>query len=140
MTHVTCRLTAKNRDQLRNLTLGNRVWATFTFLLNDRGSAVLWLGEGPDPSRWTASWGHLPVHCEVQGISGVSHQSYSLGGSSNAAFHCECCSNSATLGIASKMRFPLGHPGPSYRVVTWPPPRVHTVVFVTTWHQRYFSN
>ena len=29
MTHVTCRLTAKNRDQLRNLTLGNRVWATF---------------------------------------------------------------------------------------------------------------
>jgi len=33
MTHVTCRLTAKNRDQLRNRTLGNRVWATFTFYL-----------------------------------------------------------------------------------------------------------
>ena len=31
MTHVTCRLAAKNRDQLRNPTLGNRVWATFTF-------------------------------------------------------------------------------------------------------------
>ena len=31
MTHITCRLTAKNRDQLRNRTLGNRVWATFTF-------------------------------------------------------------------------------------------------------------
>ena len=29
MTHVTCRLTAKNRDQLRNPTLGNAVWATF---------------------------------------------------------------------------------------------------------------
>ena len=29
MTHVTCRLTAKNRNQLRNITLGNRVWATF---------------------------------------------------------------------------------------------------------------
>jgi len=28
MTHVTCRLTAKNRDQLRNPTLGNRVWTT----------------------------------------------------------------------------------------------------------------
>ena len=28
-THVTCRLSAKNRDQLRNPTLGNRVWATF---------------------------------------------------------------------------------------------------------------
>ena len=26
MTHVTCRLTAKDRDQLRNPTLGNRVW------------------------------------------------------------------------------------------------------------------
>ena len=33
MTHVTCRLTAKNRDQLRNPTLGYRVWATFTFLM-----------------------------------------------------------------------------------------------------------
>ena len=31
MTHVTCRLTAKNRDQLWNTTLGNRVWATITF-------------------------------------------------------------------------------------------------------------
>jgi len=35
MTHVTCRLTAKNRDQLRDPigfhTLGNRVWAAFTF-------------------------------------------------------------------------------------------------------------
>ena len=27
MTHVTCMLTAKNRDQLLNPTLGNRVWA-----------------------------------------------------------------------------------------------------------------
>ena len=32
MTYVTCRVTAKNRDQLRNPTLRNRVWATFTFL------------------------------------------------------------------------------------------------------------
>ena len=32
MIHVTCRLTAKNGDQLRNPTLGSRVWATFTFL------------------------------------------------------------------------------------------------------------
>ena len=31
MTHITCRLTAKNRDQLWNPTLGNRAWATFTF-------------------------------------------------------------------------------------------------------------
>jgi len=33
MTHVTCRLTAENRDQLQNPTLSNRVWATCTFLL-----------------------------------------------------------------------------------------------------------
>jgi len=29
MTHINCRLTAKNRDQLQNPMLGNRVWATF---------------------------------------------------------------------------------------------------------------
>ena len=29
MTHATCRLTARNRDQLWNPTLCNRVWATF---------------------------------------------------------------------------------------------------------------
>ena len=49
MTHVTCGLTAKNRDQLRNPTLGNRVWATFTFLVtadsftgrvNEKGNAI----------------------------------------------------------------------------------------------------
>ena len=32
MTHVTCRLTAKNLDQLRNPTLGNQVLATCAFL------------------------------------------------------------------------------------------------------------
>jgi len=31
-THGTCRLTAKNRAQLRNPTLGSRVQAIFTFL------------------------------------------------------------------------------------------------------------
>ena len=36
MTHVTCKLTAKNRDQLRNPTLGNRVWATFLPFLRER--------------------------------------------------------------------------------------------------------
>jgi len=35
MTRITCRLTAKNRDQLRNSTLGNRVWATFTFFARE---------------------------------------------------------------------------------------------------------
>ena len=39
MTRVICRLTAKNRDQLRNPTLGNRVWATFTFTSRYKGVA-----------------------------------------------------------------------------------------------------
>jgi len=39
MTRVICRLTAKNRDQLRNPTLGNRVWATFTFTSRYKGGA-----------------------------------------------------------------------------------------------------
>jgi len=38
MTHVTCRLTAKNRDQLRNPTLGNRVWVTFFTLILARSA------------------------------------------------------------------------------------------------------
>ena len=47
MTHVTCRLTAKNRDQLRNPTLGNRVWATFLYNQacrkdGDRNNGVGW--------------------------------------------------------------------------------------------------
>ena len=33
ITYVTCRLTAKNLDQLQNPTLGNRVWVTFTFFI-----------------------------------------------------------------------------------------------------------
>jgi len=42
MTHITCRLTAKNRDQIRNPTLGNRVWASFTF--TERRVAVVEYG------------------------------------------------------------------------------------------------
>jgi len=38
VTRIICRLTAKNRDQLRNPMLSNRVWATFTFSMN----LVLW--------------------------------------------------------------------------------------------------
>jgi len=43
MTHVICRLTANSRDQLRNPTLGNRVWATFTFFILVVGIARLTL-------------------------------------------------------------------------------------------------
>ena len=52
MTHVTCRLTAKNRDQLRNPTLGNRVWAPFLGSVQvvgffDVAAARLCAGDGP---------------------------------------------------------------------------------------------
>ena len=43
MTHVTCRMTAKNGDQLRNPKLSSRVWASFTFQyphFQDRGAAA----------------------------------------------------------------------------------------------------
>jgi len=59
MTHVTCRLTAKTRDQLRNPTLGNRVWTTITFLrafsCRPYVPQVLWAStrqhESPVPSQ-----------------------------------------------------------------------------------------
>jgi len=41
MTHVTCRLTANNRDHLRNPTLGNRVWSTFLLQRNYRPSRLV---------------------------------------------------------------------------------------------------
>ena len=64
MTHVTCRLTAKNRDQLRNPTLGNRVWASFTFFgrrqirLNARDTA---------PRRIRSGTGAIRLTLEVRG-------------------------------------------------------------------------
>ena len=42
MTHVTCRLTAKNRNQLRNPTLSNRVWASFTFFAQPLPAWITW--------------------------------------------------------------------------------------------------
>ena len=52
MTHGTCRLTAKNRDQLRNPMLGNRVWATFNFFIQQ---------------SW--SRGHRCLHCPFEAVS-----------------------------------------------------------------------
>ena len=45
MIRVTCRLTAKNRDQLRNPTLGNRIWATFFAWSVDFGKGALTIRE-----------------------------------------------------------------------------------------------
>ena len=46
MTHVSCRLNAKNGDhQLRNPTLGSREWATFTFFIGIKPNYSRELGE-----------------------------------------------------------------------------------------------
>ena len=42
MTLVTCRQAVENRDQLHNPSLGNRVWAIFTFLLLASDSKLLY--------------------------------------------------------------------------------------------------
>ena len=53
MTHVACRLSAMNPDQLQNPTLGNRVWATFTLVFHDELSpdTPLTFYQFPDISR-----------------------------------------------------------------------------------------
>ena len=48
MTVVTCRLTAKDRDQLRNPTLGSRVWATFFAFYCHRNERLIDLTECTD--------------------------------------------------------------------------------------------
>ena len=57
MTHVTRRLTAKNRDQPRNRTLGNRVWATFIFLPCTCLFASC--------AVWAAVWTGIAEHADV---------------------------------------------------------------------------
>ena len=47
MIHITCRLTTKNRDQLRNPTLGNRVWTTFIFFTSYRVDHLVFDKNGP---------------------------------------------------------------------------------------------
>ena len=72
MTHVTCRLTTKIRDQLRNPMLGNRVWATFTFLLLDWRGFTVWQGW-----RWT-TWlvaRAVSRHSPTTGMSPLSLRS-----------------------------------------------------------------
>ena len=56
--HVTCRLTANNRDQLWNPTLGNKVWATVTFL--------------PGKGQFFLGGGHIPPYYKLQGQFTVS--------------------------------------------------------------------
>ena len=57
MTHVTCGLTANNRDQLQNPTLGNRVLTTFTFYMP--GIPHTAQGQGDAPQNCPFPWRNL---------------------------------------------------------------------------------
>ena len=62
---LTCGPTVTNRDQLRNPTLGNRVWATLTFL----GQSQTFSPPGYAPSRLRPAnqWRFLPYASAVRG-------------------------------------------------------------------------
>jgi len=64
MTHVTCRLTAKNRDQLRNPTLGNRVRAAFTYLLWFYQPMAV-SAPGLVLSAGESFWSHVKIACRI---------------------------------------------------------------------------
>jgi len=65
--HVTCRLTAKNQDQLQNPMLSNRVWATFTFVWRGIESLVGKLASLIGNAQYDQSW-----HLSTQLRSGES--------------------------------------------------------------------
>jgi len=80
MTYVACRLTAKNRDQLRNPTLSNRVWATFTFYIRLNGlrqNESLWQTERQtDTGPYIASRG-IKTHSSTNEMSETATTSMS---------------------------------------------------------------
>jgi len=61
MTHITCRVTTKNRDQLRNPTLGNRVWAGYQFVAWSCNEQVVYQMSGFDLQ--------LSHHCETISVT-----------------------------------------------------------------------
>jgi len=86
MTHITCRLTAKNWDQLRNHTLCNRVWATF-FVLMKRNLCWLWFTVKAW-SAWILTWRYDTRHCfNVQSKAGVSQLNLPHGTNSFVCHH-----------------------------------------------------
>ena len=66
MTHVTCRLTAKNRDQLRNPTLANRVRATFTFFSTETVPRQFSVADGGRQSGPTTQSVLIPLTLSVR--------------------------------------------------------------------------
>ena len=68
MTHETCRLIAKNRDQLRNPALGNRVWVTFLTQQPYKGATVdVFRGQAVSPKKLFATLNYLSRHPRLVG-------------------------------------------------------------------------
>ena len=89
MTHVTCRLTAKNRDQLRNPTHGNRVWATFT-LFDDSATSRFAAKLMPGcPSNDVAQNSKVLTLCENEFDPSISFDRAPIcGGLTTVGFKC----------------------------------------------------
>jgi len=68
-------VTAKNRDQLQNPTLDNRVWATFTFLSSSSSSSG-----GGGGSEWLSA-------CAA-GLAELAHREYQAGDYERSEQHC----------------------------------------------------
>jgi len=84
MTHVTCRLTVKNRDQLQKPTLGNRVWATFLHFLHFDEHQSTWHRNTSEASEWLSLLNDGPA-CS------------------------SCCSASASTDVMSGSRYRSSH-------------------------------
>jgi len=102
VTHIICGLIAKNRDQLRNPTLGIRVWATFTFFILHNGfgdnpkTALSPGGSGTPPNTCTVPW---PTQVHIR--NGIWIGSAVLAQLTNRHTHthrpCYICSNTPYL-------------------------------------------
>jgi len=96
MTHATCRLTAKNRDQLRNPTLGNRVWVTFLPHLPTapHRSGICLRSNNPRKHVLTLQWIHEHATVARNQVKQVCVQPRQLGCQHDTARICcraPCC-------------------------------------------------
>jgi len=90
----------------RSPTLFSRRWILIIFGMNVSQKAGNWKIVKFLTSHYLAKLGKLGVYCEVQRISGVS-QSYSLGGSSDAAYSTTAACCSASLNFFTSLQCSL---------------------------------